>query len=312
MAREPCGSSASVRAVRASLAAVAATDSTVLLTGETGTGKGLVARTIHRRSPRRDAPFVHVDCAALSATVIESELFGHERGAYTGASERRAGRFERAGAGTVFLDEVAELGPPLQAKLLRVLEDREYERVGGTCTLSMRARVLAATSRDLAAAVREGDFRPDLFYRLAVVELRLPPLRERLDDLPELVASGLSRIAPRLGVATPRVAPDFLEGLRRRPWPGNVRELMNLLERLLVRRRGAPLDARALQEAQRPGALPTRPTPRPAPDDPEVIARTLAQTGGNVARAARRLGLPRSTLRHRIARHGLEHVIPRD
>ncbi len=311
---ELAGESAGIRAVRRSLETVAASHSTVLLTGETGTGKGVAARTLHRHSARRMAPFVHVDCAALSPALIESELFGHERGAFTGAAERRTGRFEQAAEGTIFLDEIAELSPPLQGKLLRVLQDREYERLGSARTLRMRARVVAATSRDLGKAVRDGSFRPDLFYRLAVVTLRLPPLRQRLEDLPVLVASGLARLAPPLGGARPPGAPEFLDALRRRPWPGNVRELLNLLERLLVHGQGARLDPGALQALEEgdPVAPAVEPPGHGAPDDAALIARALEQTGGNVARAARRLGLARTTLRHRIVRHGLAHLIPRD
>jgi DNA-binding NtrC family response regulator len=228
------GENRAVQRLRAEIENAARVDSTVLLQGETGTGKGLVARLIHERSRRRDGAFVHVDCAALSPNLIESELFGHEKGAFTGASAQRRGRFELANRGTLFLDEIGDLDGHLQTKLLRVLEDRRYERVGGTQTLLMQARVIAATSHDLLERVQRGHFRKDLFFRLNVVQLRLPPLRERLDDLALLVESGLERLSERLGVPRPRVSEGFLDHLGGYAWPGNVRELMNVLERVLV------------------------------------------------------------------------------
>src|SRR5262245_32173671 len=228
------GGSRAMAGLRGQIAAVAAIDSTLPPTGETGTGKGLVARLVHRLSRRTERPFVHVDCAALSPTIIESELFGHERGAFTSAAGRHSGRFELAGEGTIFLDEIGDLDPRLQSKLLRVLDDRRYERLGGVETLAMRARVVAATSCDLRRAVGEGRFRGDLYYRLAVFHLVLPALRERPEDLPALVAAGLDRIARRLGLPRPLATEAFNARLLRHAWPGNVRELMNALERVLV------------------------------------------------------------------------------
>ncbi len=316
--------------LRDTLRRVAASDATVLLTGETGTGKGLVARELHRASSRVREPFVHVDCASLATSVIESELFGHERGAFTGADAVRAGRFESSAAGTLFLDEVGELEPPLQAKLLRALEDRAFERVGGTQTLALRARVVAATNRDLRRAIADGRFRADLYYRLQVVEIELTPLRERLEDLPELVEHGLREAAHRQGRSAPRVRDGFLAALAAHDWPGNVRELLNLLERILAHGTGpqlGPDDLRGLLGPWRAGAHPVEPdrvldgspTARspgpgsgPGPEDRDRIVTALVTTGGNIARAARRLGLPRTTLRHRIAKHGLVHLIPRD
>jgi DNA-binding NtrC family response regulator len=321
---ELIGHSRLMENLRRSLFAIAPMRSTVLLTGETGTGKGLVARLIHRLSDRRERPFVHVDCAALSPTMIESELFGHERGAFTGAVARHPGRLEVAEQGTVFLDEIADLEPALQAKLLRVLQDREYERIGGTKTLRLRARVVAATSHDLRKAIREGRFRADLFFRLSVVELRLPALRERIGDIPALVRSGLERLAGELALSVPEVGDSFYARLMAYTWPGNVRELMNLLERILVGGRKILLDAETLQ-----GLLDEEPTGgRPAnlrawdnpeqiqaaarPGEREAIAKVLVEAGGNVARAARRLGVARSTLRYRIRQLGLTDQIPRD
>ena len=223
-----------MRALHACVERVAPSDCSVLLTGETGTGKGEVARALHRGSPRAAAPFVHVNCAALSPSVIESELFGHERGAFTDASIRRSGCFERAEGGTLFLDEVAELAADLQAKLLRVLHDRRYERVGGSVPLAMGARVVAATNRSLRAEVIAGRFRSDLYYRLAVVELEIPPLRQRLEDLEALINEIGRGLAGRLGFEVRPPTDCARQVLGRHEWPGNVRELMNLLERVAI------------------------------------------------------------------------------
>jgi DNA-binding NtrC family response regulator len=306
--QELIGASEGMRALRSAIGRVARSDATVLVTGETGSGKGLVARRIHALSARRGAPFVHVDCAALSPTVIESELFGHERGAFTDAVTRRAGRFERAGEGTVFLDEIGDLDPRLQAKLLRVLQDREFERVGGSRSLPMRARVVAATHRDLPARVAAGRFRADLYYRLDVLHLAVPPLRERAGDLPALVEDALARIAAQRGGRPLRVPEAALARLRRHPWPGNVRELHNVLERCATLCAGEVLEPRDLEAALRP-ALSVGGRAAQAAPDRDVIASELAATGGNVRRAARRLGMARSTLRYRIERYGLGDLV---
>jgi len=310
------GGSRAMAELRASLAAVAAIDSTLLLTGETGTGKGLVARLVHRLSRRAERPFVHVDCAALSPTIIESELFGHERGSFTSAAGRHTGRFELAGEGTIFLDEIGDLDPRLQSKLLRVLDDRCYERLGGVETLAMRARVVAATSHDLRRAVHEGRFRADLYYRLAVFHLVLPPLRERLEDLPELVAAGIDRLARRLGQARPVATQGFHARLLLHSWPGNVRELMNALERALVRTR-----SRLLSAADLDGVLEAEPGPGERPPAPATrreivsareeaergeILEALLATRGNVNRAAERLRMARGTLRYRMQKYGID------
>ncbi len=313
---EIVGNSASMRRLREEIGAVAPVDSTVLLTGETGTGKGRVARLLHRLSERRARPFVHVDCAALSSTLIESELFGHEKGAFTSAAARRLGRFEMAGEGTIFLDEIGDLEPRLQSKLLRVLDDREFERIGGVTTLSMRARVVAATSRDLRRAVREHRFRPDLYFRLAVFHLELPPLRDRLEDLPPLARHGLERVAGRLGLAPPLVSEGLCARLMDHPWPGNVRELLNVLERLAARHPGRALHPGHLDgllEAWSEPNVAGVPVGRDLPqilDEVEALERreilaALEWSGGNVTGAARRLHMPRSTLRHRMRKHGL-------
>ena len=311
---EIAGRSERIRRLREEIVAVAPIDSTVLLTGPTGCGKGRAARALHRLSRRARRAFIHVDCASLSPGIIESELFGHEQGAFTGAGVRRRGRFELAGEGTVFLDEVGDLDLSLQSKLLRVLEDREYERVGGSETLSMRARVIAATNRNLLLAVHQQRFRADLYYRLNVIQLRVPALVERIDDLPLLVRDGLAQVARKLGLESPRPSDALLERLSAHSWPGNVRELLNLLERLTVLHAGATLDgshaARLLEEVDRARSeTPSQSTPRTEDSETEMrteIAAALARSAGNVAGAARYLRIPRSTLRHRMRRLELD------
>jgi DNA-binding NtrC family response regulator len=232
----------SMRAAARLLERVAPTDSTVLLTGESGTGKELFARALHALSPRRSGPFVAVNCAAIPETLMENELFGHERGAFTGADRRQPGRFELAAGGTLLLDEIGELPPAVQGKVLRVLEERTFERVGGGRTLSAEVRLVAATNRDLGRMVADGSFRSDLYFRVNVFPIELPPLRERASDLPALAAHLLERLAQRHqrpgarggGQAPPRLAADALARLAAEPWPGNVRELANVLERALI------------------------------------------------------------------------------
>jgi len=307
-----------IRTLRRSVAMAAATPATLLITGETGSGKGVVARAVHLRSERRDRPMVHVDCAALSASVIESELFGHERGAFTGAEARRAGRFELASTGTIFLDEIGDLAPSLQAKLLRVLQERTFERVGGIKTLPMKARVIAATNLDLERAVRERRFREDLYYRLNVLRISVPPLRDRKEDIPDLVIHGLRQHARRLGLAAPSPTTALLHRLASHPWPGNVRQLLNVLERLLVVHPGGLLDTADLEKVMEPelalgpSTLAECSPPNTSPPESEIIASVLESTGGNVSRAARRLELARSTLRHKIKKYDLGGLIPSD
>ncbi len=316
MHEELVGETPVLRELRRSIARLAALPTTVLIQGETGSGKGVVARALHNGSPRSGRPFVHVDCASLAPSVIESELFGHERGAFTGAIAARAGRIERAEGGTLFLDEIGELSPPLQAKLLRALQERVIERVGGDRPIAVAARIIAATNVELEPAVASGAFRADLFYRLRVASLRVPPLRDRLADLPLLVDAALERLSRALGVARPRASADFVARLAQHAWPGNVRELCNLLESLLALGCGDTLSAAALDAAFGPdaSALPLAPGAESVSlrGEPERIAHALAGAGGNVARAARRLGLARSTLRARIRRYDLARLIPRD
>ena len=284
------GSSAAVCELRRQVEHLADLPTTVLLLGETGTGKGVMARALHDAGVRRTRPFVHVDCAGLPDALFESELLGHERGAFTGAVVARVGRAEAAADGTLFLDEIGELTPHLQAKLLRLLQERCFERVGGGTARPLRARVVAATNVDLDAAAARGAFRRDLLYRLDVVRITLPPLRERRQDLPALARTLLARTAKRLGLPAAPHDTGFCAGLAAHDWPGNVRELENVLERWLIAGAAGPAP---LREAER-------------------IARVLEATGGNVARAARRLGLPRSTLRGQIARLDLTRHLPRD
>jgi formate hydrogenlyase transcriptional activator len=239
---EIVGASAPLRAMLREVRQVAPTDATVLLTGETGTGKELVARAIHAMSPRKERTLVKVNCGAIPAGLVESELFGHERGAFTGAMQRRIGRFELADRGTIFLDEVGELPPDAQVKLLRVLQEQEFERVGGARPIRVDVRVIAATNRDLAVEVTEGRFRADLFYRLNVFPLRVPPLRERRGDVPLLVRHLLAQLQRRLAKPLRAVTPESMARLERYPWPGNVRELQNVLERAAVLTRRPVVD----------------------------------------------------------------------
>ncbi len=313
------GESDVMTTLRGEIEAVAPLSSTVLLTGETGTGKGRVARIIHALSKRSDHPFVHVDCAALSSTIIESELFGHERGSFTNAISRRAGRFELAGTGTIFLDEIADLEPRLQSKLLRVLDDRQYERIGGMETLVMQARVIAATSHDLRTAVQEHRFRPDLYFRLNVFHLSMPPLRVRASDVPLLVNDILEQLAGQLDVPLPRPTKEFLERLMAHPWPGNVRELANVLERLVARHPGQALPESVLNPILESWTPPLTPEPR-RDHGPGTLAELMGEIGererreilaalewsrGSVAGAARRLRVARSTLRHRMYKYSI-------
>ncbi|MEW4529988.1 sigma 54-interacting transcriptional regulator [Maioricimonas sp. JC845] len=288
---------------------VASTDSTVLILGETGTGKELVARAIHRNSKRNAGPFVRVNCAALPESLIESELFGHEHGAFTGATSQRTGRFELADGGTIFLDEIGEMPLPAQSRLLRVLQEQELERVGGSRTIRVDTRVLAATNRNLLEMVDEGSFREDLYYRLNVFPIQIPPLRERTEDIPTLVRSFLNKLGPRLGKTITDVPPAVFAALRDYPWPGNVRELENVVERAMILSAGPML--------QLPdGVIPARrkPTRSAAKLSPlaeverEHIEAVLEHTRGVIAGpkgAARILDLNPNTLRSRMAKLGI-------
>ncbi len=312
--REIVGRSPSLAKLLDQLAMVASTDSTVLILGETGTGKELVARAIHDRSARRERPLVKVNCAALPRELVESELFGHEKGAFTGATQQRRGRFELADGGTLFLDEVGELPLEAQAKLLRVLQEQEFERVGGTRTLHADVRLIAATNRDLGRRAEAGEFRPDLFYRLNVFPVTVPPLRERREDIPVLVGHFLGKAARKLGKSFEGVAPAFVERAMSYGWPGNVRELENVVERAAILARGPVLDSLEPFGAQAPsaqsGARATAPATSATLEDVERahIERVLGTTRWVIEGergAAHVLGLNASTLRGRMRKLGI-------
>jgi len=312
---EMIGSGAAMREVFKAIGRAAAADEPVLIVGESGTGKELVAAALHRHSRRAAGPFVRVNCGALPEGLIESELFGHERGAFTGADRRRPGRFERAAGGTLFLDEVGELPAAAQVKLLRVLQNREFERVGGAETLHADARVISATHRDLAREVAQGGFREDLYYRLNVVRIGLPPLRERPEDIPPLAEHILRGLERRHGWAGLSLAPEALRSLRARDWPGNVRQMENALARAAIAARGRPI---------LPEHLDTDESPDPAIPDPadpsaplplravlaEVERRTIRQAllacDGNRSRTAERLGIGRRQLFDKLREYDLD------
>ncbi|GAB5521224.1 MAG: hypothetical protein RhofKO_34750 [Rhodothermales bacterium] len=304
------GQSQALCAVLRQAERVATTDATVLILGETGTGKELFARTVHEHSDRRKKPLVKVNCAALPETLIESELFGHEKGAFTGAASRRIGRFELADEGTIFLDEIGDLPLPLQAKLLRILQEGEFERLGNPRTMHVDVRVIAATNRDLAARVREGSFREDLYYRLNVVPLKLPPLRDRLGDVPLLVRHVLSGAAKRFGRPLPVIPPKVMRALEKYTWPGNVRELTNVIERALILSDDDELQLAEPLSAQAASTLTGAITSARMEDvEREHIRSVLDQTGWQVrgiGGAAEKLGLNASTLRSRMKKLGIE------
>jgi len=279
---------------------VAPTSATVLLIGESGTGKELIARCIHSNSRRADRVFVPVNCAALSPTLIESELFGHEKGAFTGAVARHLGRFERAQGGTLFLDEIGELDANLQAKLLRVLQERTFERVGGTQQITADVRIIAATNRDLQKAVAEGRFREDLYYRINAFPIEIPPLRERPADIPKLARFFLEKAARSLGKPAPALSPEAESVLLGYRWPGNVRELQNLMERVAI------LCDRRVEASDLPLTTARPGSPQTIKDlERKAIEEALRANGGNRAKAAAQLGISLRTLQYRIKEYGL-------
>jgi len=306
------GDAPALQRVREQIAQVASTDSTVLIQGETGTGKELVARAIHAGSRRSDRPFIKLNCAALPRELVESELFGHEKGAFTGATQQRRGRFELADGGTLFLDEVGELPLDAQAKLLRVLQDGEFERIGATRSLRSDVRLIAATNRDLRAEVDAGRFRSDLYYRLNVFPITLPPLRERRDDIPMLVRHFAEKAARKIGRPMDAIPPSFIERACSHDWPGNIRELENFVERALIMAAGRPLEAIDLfgPAASAPSSTPAGDAPSASLEDVERahIRQVLQAVSWRIEGdrgAARILGLNPSTLRARMRKLGI-------
>jgi transcriptional regulator with GAF, ATPase, and Fis domain len=308
------GKSHAFRTILHQVEQVAGTDSTVLLLGDTGTGKGLIARRIHRQSGRKDHPLVTVNCAALPATLIETELFGHEKGAFTGAVDRKIGRFELADGGTIFLDEIGDLPIELQAKLLRVLEDHEFERLGSSTTRTVDTRVIAATNRNLDTLIASGAFRADLYYRLGVFPIRIPPLRERRDDIPLLVWFFITTLQTRLGKTFETIIPRMMDALLSYDWPGNVRELRNIVERAMILSPGPTLELRGVLPGRRTGTgASARRSERPGTNLEEVqrahVVKVLEECDWKVRGkdgAAERLGLKRSTLQSRMKKLGIQ------
>ena len=312
------GRSARMQEVFRTVLTVAPLKTTVLITGESGTGKELIAKAIHYQSPRGRRPLVTLNCAAIPETLLESELFGHEKGSFTDAHQKKLGQFEMAHEGSLFLDEIGEMGPGTQAKLLRVLEHGEFLRVGGTKPVTVDVRIIAATNRDLGAAIKDGTFRPDLFYRLNVVTVHLPPLRERRDDLILLIRHFAQSKARDMGIPEKTLKPETVDALLRYPWPGNVRELENLLERLLVLCEGPTIAFEDLPDQirrseQDPGTikeqvLEGRKSLGTAVDEfeREIILEALGQTSFNQTRAADMLGTTRRILKYRMDKLGIQ------
>jgi two-component system, NtrC family, response regulator len=312
------GESPELQAIFELVKKAAPTKATVLILGESGTGKELIAQALHEESPRRAHPFIKVSCAALSETLLESELFGHERGSFTGAIGRREGRFELADGGTLFLDEIGEIPLSTQVKLLRALQQREFERVGGTDTLKVDVRVIAATNRDLTMEVKAGRFREELFYRLNVVTITLPPLRKRKGDIPALVSHFIDKYAQSYGKPVRQLGPGTLTALLAHEWPGNVRELENAIERAVVLSREGELTLEDLPSSLR-GARPRLPAVSYiAPGttlremERDAILRTLALTGGSTVRAAKMLGISARKVQYRLKEYRMTEMLPHD
>jgi nitrogen regulation protein NR(I) len=328
------GRSKPMQDVYKAIGRVASSDATVLIRGESGTGKELVARAIYQHSLRAANPFLVINCVAIPENLLESELFGYEKGAFTGAAHRRVGKIEQAHRGTVFLDEIGDMPFSIQAKILRLLQEKSIERLGGGEPIAVDVRIIAATNRDLEAALVEGRFREDLYYRLKVVTIWLPPLRERVDDIPLLTEYFLSRHGSSLGVENPGITPEATGGLKTYPWPGNIRELSNTIQKLLIFNRGAPISPEDIDLALRGGGQSSDPSETTGTTDQALrrwavealtaksqknlfdacidrfasilISEALTLTGGNRSRAAKLLGLSRPTLHSRIDKYGLK------
>jgi two-component system NtrC family response regulator len=305
---EIVGSSDAMKAVYSTLHKVAKTEVPVLIMGESGTGKELIANAIHNLGPRRSGPFTAINCSAIPETLLESELFGHEKGSFTGATSQRLGRLEYAQGGTLFLDEIGDLAPAIQVKLLRFLQEKVIERIGGRDTIQVDSRVIAATNQDLDTAVRENRFREDLYFRLAVVKIRVPPLRERGDDIMELAEHLLDSFSKELKRPPKRLSRSAVEAMKRHDWPGNVRELQNRLKRALVLADGSFVGPCELElEDARGSTAGGIPTLREAREvlERKVIIRALQENGGNISRTARVLGISRPTLYELMSKYGL-------
>ena len=301
------GKSAPMRQLYQQISKIAGTDASVLITGESGTGKELVAQTLHELSPRREATFLPLNCAAISATLMESELFGHEKGAFTNAIERHPGCFEQADGGTLFLDEITEMPLEVQAKFLRVLEERQVRRIGGNANVSISVRVVAATNREPASAVKEGKLRQDLFYRLSVFHLGMPPLRQRCDDIPLLAHFFLEFFATKYRQPIPEWAADYTAALQSHSWPGNVRELRNAMERLSVLSTGPTLTAKDFEQFCLRAVVEEKAESAPmslAEAERQAIEKALAASEGNKTQAARLLGITPKTLSAKLALYG--------
>jgi DNA-binding NtrC family response regulator len=298
------GSSAPLQRVFDVIDQVAPSKASVLITGESGTGKELVANALHQRSPRAKGPFIKLHCAALAESLLESELFGHERGSFTGAMARKDGRFSLADGGTLFLDEIGEISPSIQVKLLRFQQEHEFERVGGTQTLRVDVRVIAATNRNLPDEIAKGRFREDLYYRLNVVSVEMPALRERRSDIPNLVKFFIDRYAQENAKQITECTPEALEQLMGYAWPGNVRELENAIERAVVLATGSVIEAKHLPASVKPTSAPTGLPPIPGAPMAEIeryaILETLKMTGGSTSRAAEILGISARTIQYRL------------
>jgi nitrogen regulation protein NR(I) len=324
------GNSPAMQTLYKEIGRIAAKPVSVLIRGETGTGKELIACAIYQHSDRANAPFVAINCAAIPETLLESELFGHERGAFTGAESRRIGRFEQADKGTIFLDEIGDMTPGTQVKLMRVLQEKCVQRLGGKETIPVDVRVIAATHRDLESAIRQNQFREDLFYRLSVVVLNLPALRERREDIPALIRFFLQKYAAEFGVENPSIHPDAVEFLQSQPWPGNVRELENVTRKVLLLAQGYTISVEHVRNALAKISLPTASDERTLQAyadelidaaqrgeisdahaklheaaDRILLRQAIAQARGNQAKAARWLGISRLTLREKLIQFGL-------
>jgi len=303
---ELIGKSKQFNKILSDIKMVAGSDSTVLIRGESGTGKELVAKAIHDNSPRKDGPFMAVNCAALPETLLESELFGYEKGAFTGANKRRLGRFELADKGTLFLDEIGDLSMPMQVKLLRVLESKTFERLGSSEPIKVDIRVITATNRDLEAKVQDGSFREDLFYRLNVIPIILPPLRERRDDILVLADHFIRKFAAQTGKEIEGLSDDAREMLQAHNWPGNVRELENAIERAVVMSNSSVIDKDSLMGFAMPKAEIVADTLDLAELEKRAITEALKRTEGRLAEAAELLGIHRNTIRSKIKQYGIK------